>query len=93
MPPIRSLVFKCCTLLAASISLNGEIISPYSRYIKKGLVYVIIISPFNCQPSFYSEYTKANTYLLCDVRSVPLNKYISYYCYVCYCAYYNFLIP
>ena len=47
MPPIRSFVSKRCTLLAAFISLNGEIISPYLRYIKKGLVYIIIIDFFS----------------------------------------------
>ena len=41
-------VFKRRALLTASISLNGEIISPYSYYAKKGLVYIIIISPLTC---------------------------------------------
>ena len=63
------------TLLAVSISLNGEIISPYSYYTKKGLVYITIIDPFSCQPSFYAEYTKLNTYTLCNMRLVSLNKY------------------
>ena len=35
------------TLPAISISLGGEIISPYSRYIKKGLVYITIIKLFS----------------------------------------------
>jgi hypothetical protein len=61
MPPIRSLIFKHYTLLVTSISLNREIISPYSHYIKKGLVYIILIFPFRRQPSFYLKYTKANT--------------------------------
>ena len=47
MPFIRFFTSKRCTLFTASISFNGEIISPYSRYIKKGLVCVIIISPFS----------------------------------------------
>ena len=56
--------------------------SPYSHYIKKGLVYIIIIEPFSRQPSFYTKYTKSNTYILCDIRSVPLNKYrFLYYTY------------
>ena len=74
MPPIRSFISKRCTLLAISISLNKEIMSPYSYYIKKGLVCIIIISLFSYQPSFYLEYTKANTYLLCDMRSIPFNN-------------------
>ena len=75
MPPIRSSTSKRRAPLTASISFNGEIMSPYSRYTKKGLVYIIIISPSSRQPFFYSKCTKANTYLLCDVRSMPFNKY------------------
>ena len=45
MPPIRSFMSKRRTLLATSISLNGEIISPYFYYAKKGLIYIIIIDP------------------------------------------------
>ena len=86
MPPIRSFTFKCRTLLITSISFNGEIISPYSCYTKKGLVYIIIISPFSCQPFLYSKCTKANTRLLCDVRSVLFNKYKFLY-YTYYYAY------
>ena len=48
MPPIRSLASVYYALLAASISLNSEIISPYSYCIKKGLVYIAIIAPFSC---------------------------------------------
>ena len=83
---IRFSASKRCILLVAFISLNGEIMSPYSRYIKKGLVYIAIISPFNCQSSFYFEYTKANTRSLCDMRLVPFNKYKCLY-YVRYYAY------
>jgi hypothetical protein len=61
MPFIRSTAFKCRTLLTISISLNREIMSPYSRYTKKGLVYIALISPSRRQPFFYLEYTKANT--------------------------------
>ena len=44
MPFIKSLAFIYYILLAISISLNGEIISPYSHYTKKGLVYIAIIA-------------------------------------------------
>ena len=82
MPPIKLSISKRYALLAASISLNREIISPYSYYIKKGLVYIIIIDPFSRQPFFYAEYTKLNTYILCDMRLVSLNKYaFLYYTY------------
>ena len=86
MPFIRSSTFKRRVLLITSISLDREIINSYSCYIKKGLVYIAIISPFNCQPSFYFKCTKANTYLLYDMRLVPLNKY-KFLRYVRYYAY------
>ena len=76
MPFIRSLASVYCILLTISISLDSEIMNPYSYYIKKGLVYIIIIDPSNCQPSSYLKYTKANTCFLCNMRSVSLNKYI-----------------
>ena len=76
IPPIRSSASKRRALLAISISLNKEIISSYSYYTKKGLVYIIITKPFGRQPFSYTKYTKLNTYILCDVRSVSLNKYI-----------------
>ena len=44
MPLIRLSASERYTLLTISISFNGEIISPYSRYAKKGLVYITIIS-------------------------------------------------
>ena len=75
MPFIRSLASVRYILLAISISLNSEIISPYSYYAKKGLVYIIIIALFSCQPSSYFKYTKANTCLLYNMRSVFTNKY------------------
>jgi hypothetical protein len=61
MPPIRFTTFKRHTLLTILISLDGEIISPCSHCVKKGLVYIVLISPFRHQPSFYLEYTKVNT--------------------------------
>ena len=74
MPPIRSFMFKYYTLLTISISLDGEIISPYSCYAKKGLVYITIIDSSSYQPSFYTKYTKLNTCMLYNVRLVSLNK-------------------
>ena len=47
MPPIRSIILKRCALFAISTSLDKEIMSPYSRYVKKGLVYIIITAPFS----------------------------------------------
>ena len=45
MPAVKLIIFKCCTLFISSIALNGEIISPCSYYMKKGLVYIIIAEP------------------------------------------------
>ena len=61
MPAVRLTVSKRYTLFTFSIALNGEIISPYSHYVKKGLVCVIIANPSSCQPSSCSKYTKLNT--------------------------------
>ena len=79
MPPIRSLASIHYILLATSISLNGEIISPYSYCAKKGLVCITITALFSCQPSSYSKYTKANTCSLYNIRSVSTNKYIFWF--------------
>ena len=80
MPPIRLSASKRHALLTASIFLNREIISPYSYYIKKGLVCIIITDPFSRQPSFYTKCTKLNTYILYNMRLVSLNKYLFLYC-------------
>ena len=70
MPFIRSLASVHCILLAAFISLNSKIISPYFYYMKKGLVYIAIIAFFGCQPSFYFKYTKLNIYLYYNIRLI-----------------------
>ena len=80
MPFIRSLAFMHYVLLTTSISLNSEIISPYSYYVKKGLVCVIIITPFSCQPFSYSKCIKANTCSLYNIYLVFTNKYIFWFC-------------
>ena len=83
MPPIRSLASIHYILLATSISLNSEIMSPYSYYIKRGLVYIAIAALFNYQPSFCSKYIKINTHLLCNIYLIFTNEYIFgfYWCY------------
>ena len=75
MPLIRSLASVHYVLLTASISLNSEIMSPYSHYMKKGLVYITIIALSGHQPSSYSECIKANTCSLYNMRLVSTNKY------------------
>ena len=76
MPSVRSSASAYYTLLATSISLNSKIIDPYSYYAKKGLVYIIIIALFSCQPSFYLKCIKANIYALYNIHLVSINKYI-----------------
>ena len=93
IPRIRSFTSKRRALLTVLIFLDGEIINPYSYDVKKGLVYIIIIILLSCQPSFYLKYTKANTYLLYNIRFIPLNKYIFLYHYTLYYIRYNLLVP
>ena len=50
--------------------------SPYSYYMKKKLVYIIITALFGCQLSSYFKYTKANIRSLYNMRLVSINKYI-----------------
>ena len=47
MPPIRSLASKCYIYTITSIISLSGLMPSYSYYIVKGLVYVIIINPFN----------------------------------------------
>ena len=44
MPPIKSFALKRYTFLTIFISLDGQIISPYFCYAKKGLIYIKIIA-------------------------------------------------
>ena len=76
MSAIRFTASKYYTLFTSSIALNGEIMSPCSYYIKKGLVCITIVNLSSRQPSSYSKYTKSNTCVLYNMRSVSLNKYI-----------------
>ena len=76
MPLIRSLASVYYILLAVSISLDGEIMSPYSYCVKKGLVCIAITALFSRQPSSCFKYIKANTCSLYNIRLVFTNKYI-----------------
>ena len=76
MPFIRFLISKCRAYIVLVIFLLSKIMPTYSRYIKKKLVYIIIVALFNCQPSFYLKCTKLNIYLSCNVRLVLDIKYL-----------------
>ena len=75
MPFIKSLVSKRRTYTMAVILLLSEIIPSCSHYKEKKLVYITIITPFSCQPSFYIKCTKLNIYLFYNVKSVSNTKY------------------
>ena len=47
MPFVRSLVFKYYAHVYALILLLNKIMPTRSRYIEKGLVYIVIIAPFS----------------------------------------------
>ena len=47
MPAVRLTVSEYYTLLISFIAFDGEIISPYSCCVKRGLVYIAIIEPFS----------------------------------------------
>ena len=74
MPPIRSSASECCAYIMSVILLLGEIMPLYSCYKEKKLVYITIIAPFSCQPSFYIKCTKSNMCLSCNVKLVSNTK-------------------
>ena len=79
MPFIKSLVFKHLTYyfkLITVILLLSEIIFTYLRYTEKGLIYIIIIALFSCQPSLYAKCTKSNIYSFYNIRFLSNAKYI-----------------
>ena len=81
MPFIRSLVSKHCACIIVVILLLSEIMPSYSCCDEKKLVYIIIIAPFSCQPSFYFKCIKSNIYLSCNVKSVFNTEYIFIFLY------------
>ena len=75
MPSVRSLASKRCTYVVAVILLLSKIMPTYSCCVLKGLIYIIIIAPLNCQLSFYTKYTKLNMRLSCNIRLISNAKY------------------
>ena len=84
IPAVRLIVSEHYTLLTSSITFNGEIMSPYSCYVKKGLVCIAIMESSSHQPSFYFKYTKLNTCVLYNIHSVSFNKYTFFACFNSY---------
>ena len=85
MPFIRFLAFKHLarySKLVAVILLLGEIIPTYSYYAEKGLVCIIIIALFSCQPFFYVECTKLNirsSYKVCLAFNIKCIFFTRFY--------------
>ena len=78
MPPTRSTASSRRLALILTILLLSKIIPSYSRYSKKGLLYITIASPSGRQSSSYTKYIKANIRSSCNVRSVSNTKYTRY---------------
>ena len=67
MPPVGSTAFKRYTYIAAVIFLLNKIMLLCSRYVDKGLVYIIIIVFFSRQPFSYIKCIKLNMRLSCNI--------------------------
>ena len=76
MFPVRFSVSERHAYIIAIILLLSKIMPICSCYILKGLVYIIIITLFSRQPSFYIKYTKLNMRSSCNVKLVFNAKYI-----------------
>ena len=81
MPPIKSLVFKCCAYIVTLILLLGVIMPMCSCCTKKKLVYIIIAAFFSHQPSSYSKCIKLNIYFSCNIKSV-FNTKCAFFVYI-----------
>ena len=78
MPSVKSSAFKrftYCFKLVVVILLFSKIILTYLHCAKKGLVYIIIIALFSCQPFSYIECTKLNIHSSCNIYLVSNTKY------------------
>ena len=93
MPPSLTSVYYAA--LVAFILSVSEVMPSCSYYIKKGLVYIIIISLFGCQPLSCTKYIKVNICLSYNIYSISATKYIYYLtllnCLVPYLSYYRVL--
>ena len=74
---LASMYYAVIITLILSIS---NIMPSCSYYIKKGLVYIMIIALFSHQPLSYTKCIKANIYLSYNIYSISNTKYI-YYCW------------
>ena len=77
---IRFTVSKYYTYIVVLIFLFNKVVFIYSHYIKKGIVYIVIIAPSNCKPSFNFKYTKLNIYSSCNIQLISNTKCIFLMC-------------
>src|SRR6266568_7639198 len=81
--------------IVTKILLLGEIMPFYSYCIKKGLLYIAIVSPTSHQFSLYAKCIKLNMHSSCDICSAFNIKYILfidfYNLLVLYLIYYKIL--
>ena len=87
MSPIRSSAFRRYNKLVTLIISISKVIPSYSYYIKKGLVYIIIMAPFSHQPSSYTKYIKVNMRSSYNIYSISNAKYM------CLLTLYSCLVP
>ena len=64
--------------VVAVILLLREIMSTYFYCILKGLICIIIIAFLNRQPSSYTECTKLNMRLFCNIKLIFNMEYICF---------------
>ena len=76
IPPLLASI-RCIIFITLILFIN-KVMPSYSYYIKKGLVYIIIISLSSYQPLSYTKYIKSNMRLFYNVYSISNTKYIYY---------------
>ena len=85
--PVRFTAFRRYNKLILLIFSINKIMLSYSCYIKKGLLYIVIISPFSFQLLSYAKYTKINIYFSYNICLVSNAKY------KCFIIYFSYYIP
>ena len=85
MPPVRSTASRRCNKLILLVLFINKIMLSYSYYIKKGLLYIMIISLSSCQLLSCIKCIKVNIYSSCNICLVFNAKYK---CLIIYLNYY-----
>ena len=88
MPPIRSTASRRYNKLMPLILFINKVMPSYSYYIKRGLLYVMIVSPSSRQPLSYAKYTTVNmrfSYNICLVSNTKYKRLIAYLNYLMPC--------